>query len=407
MSNWKVGPGGRLYHPTTGAYVGQLDDNGNEQFVLSAFPSDQGVKGVCVGDEVFAPLGNWSADFSRYADGDGIPGVTLWQGTQGPDAKQRVVSGKLTYVPASAGAGYMTRKFKSTVKKLSAKFSFGSYSTNNGSAVLIAWNADYEQTYPTIPNSACHLTITPAGWNYSVFVDHSIVAVAYGTFTAPLTVGQTYSAEVVIDPAENTAYVSLPDNTVRKVTHAQIGLYSPYAVFENFRTASTDSISAFSSCFASDQGDIDLTALKRATAGAASSTGAIAIEYAPATAVDAVAPTSAADVDAANMSLSITIPASGKVLVEVSAFLMQTAASTYVWKLVDGANASLGSISVSEAGAAATASRPIYGAKLISGRTPGEVLTIKLQHFATVAASCTLRFSEAGGRRGVMKASPI
>ena len=44
MSNWKVGPGGRLYHPTTGAYVGQLDDNGNEQMVVSAFPSASGVK---------------------------------------------------------------------------------------------------------------------------------------------------------------------------------------------------------------------------------------------------------------------------------------------------------------------------------------------------------------------------
>ena len=40
MSNWKVGPGGRLYHPTTGAYVGQLDENGNEQMVLTAIPSD-------------------------------------------------------------------------------------------------------------------------------------------------------------------------------------------------------------------------------------------------------------------------------------------------------------------------------------------------------------------------------
>lgn len=40
MSNWKVGPGGRLYHPTTGAYVGQLDDNGNEQMVVSYFLSD-------------------------------------------------------------------------------------------------------------------------------------------------------------------------------------------------------------------------------------------------------------------------------------------------------------------------------------------------------------------------------
>ena len=43
MSNWKVGPGGRLYHPTTGAYVGQLDLNGNEQMVLTATSSSGGV----------------------------------------------------------------------------------------------------------------------------------------------------------------------------------------------------------------------------------------------------------------------------------------------------------------------------------------------------------------------------
>lgn len=61
MSNWKVGPGGRLYHPTTGAYVGQLDDNGNEQMVLSAFPSAQGVEisllpGVALAVSRFEPI---------------------------------------------------------------------------------------------------------------------------------------------------------------------------------------------------------------------------------------------------------------------------------------------------------------------------------------------------------------
>lgn len=50
MSNWKVGPGGRLYHPTTGAYVGQLDENGNEQMVLTATPSSGGV-GVSGGSQ--------------------------------------------------------------------------------------------------------------------------------------------------------------------------------------------------------------------------------------------------------------------------------------------------------------------------------------------------------------------
>lgn len=52
MSNWKVGPGGRLYHPTTGAYVGQLDLNGNEQMVLGiTTTSDSGVGKVNAGDQ--------------------------------------------------------------------------------------------------------------------------------------------------------------------------------------------------------------------------------------------------------------------------------------------------------------------------------------------------------------------
>ena len=52
MSNWKVGPGGRLYHPTTGAYVGQLDDNGNEQMVLSALPSGSGWVLSAAGEDI-------------------------------------------------------------------------------------------------------------------------------------------------------------------------------------------------------------------------------------------------------------------------------------------------------------------------------------------------------------------
>ena len=69
MSNWKVGPGGRLYHPTTGAYVGQLDENGNEQMVLTATPSSGGLAiedgsdkraFVTVGMEGGVPTGNFT-----------------------------------------------------------------------------------------------------------------------------------------------------------------------------------------------------------------------------------------------------------------------------------------------------------------------------------------------------------
>ena len=74
MSNWKVGPGGRLYHPTTGAYVGQLDDNGNEQMVVSAFPSGS-VPESSDGELVFPMIGG------KIAPKNVAPVVLVYGGT--------------------------------------------------------------------------------------------------------------------------------------------------------------------------------------------------------------------------------------------------------------------------------------------------------------------------------------
>ena len=71
MSNWKVGPGGRLYHPTTGAYVGQLDDNGNEQMVVSSFPSEQG--GVFNGRGLAAQAGSSAVTLQLAPDIANLP----------------------------------------------------------------------------------------------------------------------------------------------------------------------------------------------------------------------------------------------------------------------------------------------------------------------------------------------
>ena len=73
MSNWKVGAGGRLYHPTTGAYVGQLDDNGNEQMVVSAFLSANGVVKVVAGDNELFSVGE--AGVIPVANNIGTPGI--------------------------------------------------------------------------------------------------------------------------------------------------------------------------------------------------------------------------------------------------------------------------------------------------------------------------------------------
>lgn len=83
MSNWKVGPGGRLYHPTTGAYVGQLDLNGNEQMVLGiTTTSDQGVA----------------------SSANGVPIIAVGVSSEAADA-MGVIVGIKDYPPETIGAG--------------------------------------------------------------------------------------------------------------------------------------------------------------------------------------------------------------------------------------------------------------------------------------------------------------
>lgn len=96
MSNWKVGPGGRLYHPTTGAYVGQLDDNGNEQMVVSAFPSAQGVvKAVVGGVSIDRPeqIFDGSADGYVTWVGRNMQGTTFSGGARAPQLKAITADG--------------------------------------------------------------------------------------------------------------------------------------------------------------------------------------------------------------------------------------------------------------------------------------------------------------------------
>lgn len=103
MSNWKVGPGGRLYHPTTGAYVGQLDDNGNEQMVLSAFPSGEGVINVTAGDLIIFSVADSIGLAGQQGFGVGVcpvlpVGYAALPGTADPASDNY---GNYTYVDGS------------------------------------------------------------------------------------------------------------------------------------------------------------------------------------------------------------------------------------------------------------------------------------------------------------------
>ena len=158
MSNWKVGPGGRLYHPTTGAYVGQLDLNGNEQMVLGiTTTSAQGIE-----------IAVRAANFSAY-----IPYVLSF-----PDFAPSVL--------ASFVNGTTAAQVGNTVTVTAAAHGMLGNATKNG----------YRIYFPGSPN-------IPAGW-YSGFAWIDV-----NTVTFQRAVAATVSSESVNGGAAFVAQVTI------------------------------------------------------------------------------------------------------------------------------------------------------------------------------------------------------
>lgn len=339
-------------------------------------------------------------DFNNMTDNQTLPFTSMWGGTVGETAYPRVLNGKLTFAPITNGAAYAHYLHKKSVKRLCAKFSFSSFTTNNGSAVLIAWNGDIKDTYPVIPEGACHLSITASTWNYSIIDTGVVTTVASGLFVPALNINTDYNAEVILDRINSKAYVTLPDGQMVVVSHPKISFESKYSCFELFRTAATDSIASFSSCYASELGDSEIPRMMNKVQSAPKSS---IVQYAPVTATYVTVPTTATEISAGNLIVPIRVPVSGKILVELSANLLQSATSNVLWTLTDDSAGSLATISVSES----VKTGYVQTKVLLENLTVGRTLNIKWKHWTTVAGSATLKLSKSSGWFAVMIATPI
>lgn len=97
---------------------------------------------------------------------DGIP-VSLdsgqpWHHVAGDsDHQMRVVDGVLTNAKTTGlSAGHAEVDLGAPVQRIGATVTFGSYSTNNGSAALVIWTTQHDTGEP-IPYSPLHLSVTP------------------------------------------------------------------------------------------------------------------------------------------------------------------------------------------------------------------------------------------------------
>lgn len=332
------------------------------------------------------------------------------------NANLRVASGFLTNTAsaASAAAGYAEIHLDGgNVTRIGAQFKFQSGTTNNGCAALVIWKTSIDTGYPTIPDSPCHLTITPEKMEYSTWtsgVGMNSVGIWY--FDTPLADDNAtiYEVEVVI--SGTTAYVRAPDGTVRAFTHTNIasdaGAYACWEVYQS--DASTDARAAFSHVWAdntavgSPHAMLSLSNLyseMHALSDRAVST--YTTQYAPSTNQDKAVPSgSLADVDATNLSVHFFAPPSGKVLVRLSGFLSMSGSTAVYWAGTHGATTYFTQRVVDQ-----QFTGRVETTRVISGLTAGSEITLKWQHNAGAGSTATLKLDNPYGYDAVMSVTPL
>ena len=154
-----------------------------------------------------------------------------------PGTTLRVVNGKLTYDPTTAGdvAGYYSADLGAPISVIGARWAFMPRSGSPGSMALVVGRPDVNGILDR--PFAVHLVVTPTIWNFGVWPagEGELQLIAGGVLPEPLAQdpNTTYEAEVKING--DTAEIRLPNGQQERVQDPRIAdLAGSYAVFEAF-----------------------------------------------------------------------------------------------------------------------------------------------------------------------------
>lgn len=349
--------------------------------------------------------GNASDRYARYADG--VPTTagngSLWD-MHGftPAQRPKVVSGKLVLDSTLVGGAYAQQALTGEqITRLGAKFTFSSYSTSAGAVTLVSWAQSISNTSPAIPDSPCHLVLSPTQWIYGVWSNNVFTQIAAGTYATALTAdgAAEYSAEVVVDRQQAKAYVTLPDGSVVTVSDSRIGTLSGVvACWEIYRQALTDTKAAFVETWG-QSGKSDFIPMTKAIVKAISFP--VVVQYAPASDVSIAIPTSEATVDATNLAATITLPIGCSALeVTLSGYLGAATQKQVLWAVRIGAT-TYATQTVCNQAIDGLVNYTARIANLVGGGT----YTVLWRHFATTSGA-TLRLNSPNGYVATMKLTP-
>lgn len=324
-----------------------------------------------------------------------------------PANPYKTVGGYLTHdqgATTATTAAYAGIKLPSRVGRIWADFRYPTSAIpQSENLVLIVSDALFANS--SFANSAAHFNVTRAGWSYEILqkTPFTVTQIANGTFATPLAFDTDY--QVAVEYSGTTATIYLPDGTVKTATHANIDTWrGHHATIENYAFDG----SARSLLYIKAWGaDVEKTDLSRPVTMARvnSSTLPKAFSYRPATQADYTATASLVDVDATNLAITFTTPASGKVIVRVQAWLDTNSTGDTLWALSHNGTGGYGG------GAkrirATTAGKSVEHVEwVLDGFLPYQVVTAKLQHMVTSSGSSIIRAHAGNGYYYTMSATP-
>jgi len=322
-----------------------------------------------------------------------------------------VSGGVMTNNPSLAGnsGGYAERQLAGNVRRIGGRFSFGSGSTDQA-VVLAVWKTSWAINTPPVPDSPLHFVVTPTAWNVDTIAGGSFTSRASGTFSAPLAQDgtvYTMTAEIV----GTTVTVALPDGTVQSFTNAAVAANAgAFAVFECYKNdGSTTGRAAFHEVWADSQtyrpGILTPTDVQRRVAASELSAAVwrpTVVTYTPGTDVGVAIPTSDAEIDATNLSISVVVPPSGRLLMRLHGNISMTAADRVFWSLRQGATSYAMKEMVNQQYTGA-----LTWEAVITGLTPGATQTFAWRHWRlSGTGTATFLLDTPNGRQAIMTATP-
>lgn len=194
-----------------------------------------GIAGPDLTTRYFSPLTENFANKGTAPLGIADTGQSWWVTDSGQaNAAFSIINGKLANSANTAvlTVAYATANLGVPIVRIGCTFTLAA-GTSAGVAAIVIWKSLLLDAY-TIPDSPCHLTISPTDWNFGTWTNHVLTSKGNGALSLTANDTTVYTVDVTI--VGNQATLVLPGISNQVITDASIGANAGnFICFESYQ----------------------------------------------------------------------------------------------------------------------------------------------------------------------------